>query len=402
MNTQPGSRKQIGVGGFTISDRAKELAIEVLNSNRLTAGPMMDRFERAIAERHGRKFGLMCNSGTSALLIALAALKERHGWQEGDEVLVPAVSFVATSNVVLFNQLKPVFVDVERDYYNIDPSLIEEKITARTRAIMPVHLGGLPCDMDPIMEITQRHDLRLIEDSAECMFVDYKKRPVGSFGEIACFSTYAAHVISTGVGGLCVTDDPELLALLKSLMNHGRDPVYTRIDDDEEAHDEKLFEIADSRFCFVRLGHSFRASELGAAVGVAQVEEQEANARRRLQVTGRYDKELADLSQHLQLPKVRPECEHGYLFYPLVITNPNIARRDLVYYLENNGIETRYLMPLINQPVYREMFGNLDESYPVATWLNNNAFYIGCHPEMDVSDADFVIDHLHRFFAERT
>src|SRR5712692_4299821 len=134
-------RPQIGIGGFHISERAKRLVMDVLDSNRLSAGPMMERFESQIANLHGCSYGLMCNSGTSALQIALAALKERYAWQSGDEVLVPALTFIATSNVVLYNSLKPVFVDVEPDYYCIDPAHIEAKITARTRAIMPVHVG---------------------------------------------------------------------------------------------------------------------------------------------------------------------------------------------------------------------------------------------------------------------
>ena len=391
-------RRQVGVGGFTISDRAKELVNEVLNSNRLTAGPMMDRFEKAIAASHGSKFGLMCNSGTSALHIALAALKEIHGWQDGDEVLVPAVTFVASSNVVLYNNLKPVFVEVEQDYYDIDPTKIEEKISSRTRAIMPVHIGGLPCDMDPILEIAKRYDLRIVEDSAECMFAQYKGRPVGSFGDVGCFSTYAAHIISTGVGGLCTTSDPDLIVLLKSLMNHGRDAIYIRMDDDEGLSGAELFQMANRRFSFVRLGHSFRATEMEAAIGVAQFEERESLWQRRKDIAAVYNEGLADLQHHLQLPKIRPESDHALMFYPLVIKNPNVERQDLITYLEDNQIETRYLLPLINQPMYREMYGNLDTDFPVAAWLNENAFYIGCHPELNVDDADYVVQHFHQFF----
>jgi dTDP-4-amino-4,6-dideoxygalactose transaminase len=164
-------RRQIGVGGVNVSKRAKELVMQVLDSNRLTAGPMMARFEAKIASIHGCKYGLMYNSGTGALQIALAALKEVHGWEDGDEVLVPALTFIATSNVVLYNGLKPIFVDVDPQYYTMDPVKIEEKITSRTRAIMPVHIAGLPCDMDPILEIARRYGLRIVEDSCETMFV---------------------------------------------------------------------------------------------------------------------------------------------------------------------------------------------------------------------------------------
>ena len=145
-------------------------------------------------------------------------------------------TFVATANVVLYNGLKPVFVDVERDFYCVDPAQIERHITPRTRALMPVHIACLPCDMDPIVEICDRRGLRIAEDSAEAMFVNYRGRPVGSFSDVASFSTYVAHMISTGVGG-CMRRRtiPNCIVLLKSLMNHGRDSIYTRIDDDAEA-----------------------------------------------------------------------------------------------------------------------------------------------------------------------
>ena len=397
----PEKQMQIGVGGFRISERAKELVRQVLDSNRITAGPMMERFEAEIAAIHGCRFGLMCNSGTGALQIALAALKEVHGWQDGDEVLVPALTFVATSNVVIYNNLKPVFVDVDPRYYTIDPAKIEAAITPRTRAIMPVHIAGQPCDMTPILEISEKYGLRMVEDSAETMFVGDKGRPVGSFGDVGCFSTYAAHMITTGVGGLCTTNDAELIVLLKSVMNHGRDSIYIRMDDDEGAKGAELFQIANRRFSFIRLGQSFRATEMEAALGLAQLEERHESFARRQRNVAHLNEGLKDLEEHLQLPYPRPESEHSYMFYPLTILNPKIRRDDLILYLENNGIETRYLLPLINQPVYREIFGNLDEQFPVSARLNETAFYIGCHPDLNDRDMDYVVEHFHKFFNER-
>ena len=372
--------------------------MEALDSNRVSAGPMMERFEQSIAQLHGCRFGLMCNSGTSALHIALAAIKEREGWREGDEVLVPAVTFIATSNVVLFNNLTPVFVDVEPEYYCVDPRDIERHLTPRTRAIMPVHVGGLPCDMDPIVDIATRARLSIVEDSAEAMFVRYRGRPVGSFSAIAGFSTYVAHVISTGVGGLCVTDDPEYYVMLRSLMNHGRDSIYTRIDDDRGLEGERLFAVASRRFSFERLGFSFRATEMEAALGLAQLEEREADHARRLQIVARFSEGLSGLETYLQLPAARPLTEHARMFYPIVVRDSAISRDRLVQHLEDHGIETRFLLPLINQPLYRRMFGSLDDRYPVAARLNRDAFYIGCHPEMSGDDVEYVIDCFHQFF----
>lgn len=389
---------QIGVGGVDITQRAKSLVNKVLDSGRLTAGPMMADFEQRFAEAHDCKFALMSNSGTSALQIALAALKERHGWADGDEVLVPAVTFVATSNVVMYNNLKPVFVDVDPIYYGIDPERIEAHITDRTRAIMPVHLAGHPCDMTPILEISEKHGLCMVEDSAETMFSRDHGRPVGSFGDIGCFSTYVAHVINTGVGGLCTTSDPELIVMLKSLMNHGRDSIYIRIDDDKAASGDDLFNIADRRFSFTRLGHSFRCTEMEAALGIAELEQSEASIARRRQIAAQYNAGLADLAGYLQTPAVRLGAEHVYMFYPLVLTDPGFKRDDLISFLERSGVETRYLLPLINQPVYRDLFGNLDAQYPVAAHLNNNAFYIGSHPQISDEEIGYVIEVFHDFF----
>jgi dTDP-4-amino-4,6-dideoxygalactose transaminase len=391
---------RIGVGGCQISERGKALVMQVLDSNRLSAGPMMDRFEKEIARLHGRRHGLMCNSGTSALQIALAALKEREGWSDEDEVLVPAITFIATSNSVLFNHLTPVFVDVEPDYFGVDPAQIERHITPRTRAIMPVHIGGQICDMDPILEIAKRHNLRVVEDSAECMFVRYRGRPVGCFGDIACFSTYVAHIVTTGVGGLCVSDDGELHVAMRSWMNHGRDSIYLRIDDDQGLDQQQLHEVVSRRFSFVRLGHSFRATEMEAALGLAQLEEREQAQARRTTIARRYDAGLTDLGGQLQLPAVRPDAEHAYMFYPIV-TQPGVSRDRLVEFLEDRGIETRYLLPLINQPVYLKLFGDLNKQYPVAARLNRDAFYIGCHAGLTEQDVEYVIDCMHEFFGTK-
>lgn len=300
---------------------------------------------------------------------------------------------------MLYNGLRPVFVDVDPRHDTIDPAQIEASITPRTRAIMPVHVAGLPCDMDPILDLARAHGLRIVEDSCETMFARYRGRPVGSFGDIACFSTYAAHMITTWVGGVSTTSDPELLVLMKSVMNHGRDSIYIRMDDNQAARGDDLFRIANSRFSFIRLGHSFRCTEMEAALGLAQLEERKALVARRQQIAARLTRGLAALEEHLQLPRPRPGSDHVYMMYPLTIVNPRLRRADLIRYLEDHRIETRYLLPLINQPIYTKLFGNLDLKYPVAARLN--AFYVGSHPDMTDDDVDYVIDRFRRYFKER-
>ena len=181
--------RAITLGHLNINAAGKRYVNEALNENRLSRGRFTDRFEREFAELHQVKHALFCNSGTSALQIALAALKEVYGYKDGDEVLVPATTFIATSNIVLQNNLKPVFVDVDYETFNINPALIREKITDRTRCIIPVHLFGLPADMYSIMAIARAYGLQVLEDSCEAMFCSQNSKTVGSFGDLACFST---------------------------------------------------------------------------------------------------------------------------------------------------------------------------------------------------------------------
>lgn len=388
-------RPVIGVGGLSITPRGRELVMQTLLNNRLSYGPMTQEFERRFAQMHDSRFAVMSNSGTSALHIALAALKELGGWQDGDEVIVPAITFIATSNVVLHNNLTPVFVDVEPNFYGLDPALIEARITPRTRAIVPVHLFGQPCDMDPILDIARRHNLRIVEDSCETMFARYNGRSVGAFGDIGCFSTYVAHLLVTGVGGLNTTSNPDYAIMLRSLMNHGRDSIYLSIDDDDDKSDAELRLIIEGRFRFIHLGHSFRATEMEAALGIAELEGSEAMVASRRRYARLLTAGLAGCADWLQLPAIRPATEHTFMMYPLVLRGQ--SKVELVNYLERHGVETREMMPLIEQPVYQRRLGLRPSDYPVAQWIDANGFYIGSHQGLTDSDADYVVELFERF-----
>ncbi len=327
----------------------------------------------------------------------MQALKETHGWKDGDEVLVPSVTFVATANVVLHNNLQPVFVDVDPRTYNIDPGLIPSKVTPYTRAILPVHLTGLPADMPAIAAVAARHNLRIVEDSCETTFATCHGKKVGAWGDVGCFSTYMAHYVVTGVGGLATTSDPELAVALRSLMNHGRDSIYLSIDDDNGKTGAELKEIIARRFQFTSVGHSFRCTEMEAALGLAQLERKDEIVARRKAVAARYTAGLADLQDYLQLPYAPPGCEHVYMIYPLV-TRPGVSKVDLVNYLEGRGIETRDLLPLLGQPVYRKLWGDVLPRYSAAATLDRCGFYIGCHQAISDAAADHVVEAVHDFF----
>lgn len=390
-------KRFIGVGSVNISKLEKEYVNDALDKNRLSYGYYTDRFERAFARAHKVNYALFCNSGTSALQVGLHAMKKKYNWEDGAEVLVPAVTFVASVNVITQNKLTPVLVDVEPVHFGIDPQKAKEEISTKTVAIMPVHLCGNPCDMDALMELKKEYKLKMIEDSCETMFARYKGKPVGSFGEVGCFSTYAAHILVTGVGGFATTNDDELAVLIKSLYNHGRDGIYTNPDDTKRGSLNQLFTIVSRRFNFIYPGYSYRATELESALGLGQMRRWRKMIRARKRNAGELSKRLKKFSKYLQLPKKRVGVDHVYMMYPMV-TKKGVDRDELVLFLEKNGVETRFLLPLTNQPVYEKRWGHIEDDYPVAKHLNRKAFYIGCHPDLAPDDIDYIEEIFRRYF----
>lgn len=389
--------RRVTVGDCVLGPTERAYLQQVIDSGRLSYGPFTRRFEAGFARHHQVKHACFCSSGTAALQLALAALMEQRGWQAGDEVLVPAVTFVSTVNVVLTLGLVPVLVDVQPDTYTIDTQQAAAAVTSRTRCIIPVHLLGLPADMDPVLRLAKAHDLAVVEDSCETMFARYRGQVVGSFGDVGCFSTYMAHFLVTGVGGFTTTNDPELAALIRSLMNHGRDNVYLNIDDDDETGAVGFHDIVDRRFRFERVGYSFRSTEMEAAIGLAQLERCDSIIASRKSCADYFNRELAGLADVLALPTVPDDRDHAYMVYGLVVRSA--SAKPLIHYLEDHGIETRDMLPLIHQPVYRKTFGSDGAArYPVADHLWDRAFYLGCHEYLTDADRQHVVDTIRRFF----
>lgn len=389
---------QIGVGGAVITPLARRYVNQVLDSGRITYGPFLQSFEKKFAQLHNRRFAISANSGTSALQVALHALKELGGWKDGDEVIVPALTFVATVNVVLQNNLKPVFVDIDPKTYHIDPAKIAAKITRRTRAIMPVHVFGVSADMHPILRLARRHGLRVLEDSCEAMFVSHRGEPIGSQGDISCFSTYMAHILTTGVGGFACSNDPKIAVLLRSLVNHGRDSIYYAMDHDRGKSGQALAEVIGRRFSFVTAGYSYRLTEFEGALGMAELAYWEKNLERRQKNADYLLRRLKPFGRLLQLPSWPAHSEHAFMMFPIVITDPRVKKEDLTRWLEEWNVETREMLPLLNQPIYQKLFGNLEPKYPVATFVRENGFYVGCHPALKRADLDYVVQVVREFF----
>jgi dTDP-4-amino-4,6-dideoxygalactose transaminase len=228
------------------------------------------------------------------------------------------------------------------------------------------------------------------------MYARYKGKMVGSWGDIGCFSTYIAHLLITGVGGINTTNNPEYATKIRSLINHGRDSIYISIDDAQGKTGEALKEIIDARFRFVSVGHSFRVTEMEGALGVAQLEILPEIIEKRRKNAAFLIEKLKQFEEHLQLPNIRPDAEHSFMMFPIVIKNQ--PKKAIVEFLENNGIETREMLPLINQQVYQELFKINETEYPVAKWINESGFYIGCHQDVTEEDLKYIVETFSNYF----
>jgi dTDP-4-amino-4,6-dideoxygalactose transaminase len=232
------------------------------------------------------------------------------------------------------------------------------------------------------------------------MFAKYKGKFAGSFGDISCFSTYVAHFLVTGVGGLAVTDNPKYAEILRSLANHGRDNIYVSIDDDKGKTGAELGEVISRRFNFVRRGYSYRVTEFEGALGCAQLERRNKIVRKRHENGLYFNKHLASLRKHLQLPVLTSRVDHMFMMYPIVIKKSSPVRRaDLTQFLEEHNIETRDMLPLINQPYKVALYGEMESKYPVAKWINNNGFYIASHQMLSAVERKYIVRVFKEFFA---
>ncbi len=346
----------------------------VLRSGRLSYGPMSVAFERELANIIKVRNVILCNSGTSALHVALQSAKLLHGWEDGDEIICPALTFVATINAVINNNLKPVLVDIESSSFGIDIGLIEEKITERARAILPVHLFGAPVNMGKIMAIARKHNLVVIEDACEAFGAKHAGKPVGSIGSIGCFSTYIGHHIVTGVGGFCTTNDDLYAIKIRSLVNHGIDTSQLPVGAEyEPTHLGRIFNFTD-------IGHSFRITELEAALGLGALEAWGDALLARQRNAWVLEDALSGV-QNLSTLMVRHDATYSWMMFPIVYTP--LFSDESIAAINMAGIEARRMMPLTNQPCYDFK----EEDFPVAKRVNDHGFYIGCHEGISATDA---------------
>jgi dTDP-4-amino-4,6-dideoxygalactose transaminase len=393
---------KIPFGTISITRKSKDLIKEALESNRVSSGKYVREFEKRFAELIGVKEAVAVSSGTDADALALAVLYD-FGAKRQDEIIIPALSFVATGNAVLQAGFTPVFVDIDRKTLNIDPGKIEEAITEKTKAIMPVHLMGKPADMDNINRIAKKHGLFVIEDAAEAHGATYKGKNVGTLADMAAFSLYIAHIITTIEGGVVVTNNSEFAETLRSLRAHGRAcKCEVCILNTSSSYCAKRFQHGQSqdiRFIFERIGYSSKMNEMEAAIGLGNIEIfQEILKKRRqnlLYVLERFKR----FNPYLVAIEEEPGEQIGPHAIPIIIQeNGSFTREQLADYLEKNGIETRTLFA--SMPTQSPGFANLGYrlgQFPKAEYIGTHGIHIGVHQDLELKEMDYILETLKDF-----
>lgn len=389
---------RIRVGDFKLGVQEKKVINQVLDIGRLSEGAKVREFEHNWAKFIGTKFCTVVNSGTSALITALYALKKLYKIKDGAKVITSPVTFIATVNAIVSAGLKPVFVDIDKNTFTIKPNSIEKLLEQEkgVSIILPVHLMGYAANMNKINAIARKHNLLVIEDAAQAHGTVYKNKKLGALASLGCYSFYIAHNVQAGEMGAVVTNNPKINQLIKKIKAHGRMcdcPVCTRANGecprlDTYAGEEDF----DPRFYHDMFGFNFKAMEFQAALGVVQLAKIQNILVKRRENVKHLNSGLRKFSHLLQLPIYSNQI--SYLAYPIVIKKPNlVSRKILRQRLEEFGIETRPLFGCIptQQPAYAHLKKKYLGTLPNAEYIGKNAFYIGCHQYLNKSDLNYII-----------
>ncbi len=373
---------KVPFGTMNISDVAKQQIINMLSLNaQVTNGQMVKYFEEQFAYKFRAKHAVAVSSGTDACTLALASLLG-NGLERGDEVIIPALTFVATANAVVNAGLVPKFVDVEGDTLNIDPVQIEYAITAKTKAIMIVHLMGKPCNMHEIIKIVEKHKLLLIEDCAEAHGAEYYGMKVGPYGALACYSLYAAHIVSSIEGGMITTNDDILADRCRSLRNHG-------------------LKLDGTNWTFDMIGYSSKMNELEAIVGIGNLECFDEIIQKRKNNYEYLQKKLDIYSEHIYT--IRPG-EYDIMSphaFALVVNCETVDKQAFVRFLTEKGIDNRNLFYSIpTQAKCYEYLGHKLGDFPNAEYLSDYGTHIGIHQDLSQEQLDYVVETIKEFLCQ--
>ncbi len=378
-----GQKYRVSFGHIEFGKRGKKYLEEALKRHWISEGMNVKQFEESFAKKFNYRSCVATSSGTDAGIVAMASLLDR-GAQRGDEVITPALAFVASANCILASGLTPRFVDVELETLNIDPSLIEAAITPKTRAIQVVHTMGRPCKMKPILEIAKRYNLLVIEDCCEAHGATLHNQVVGSFGSMGLFSFYTAHMICSGEGGMISVNTPDLDILCRSIRSHGR-------------RGGELY------FAFDRVGFNSKMNDLEAAIGLEGLEMFDANFQLRRRYLARLHELLEPLLEHLILYRDEDGeviCPHAY---PIVMRDPHQPIHELYQFLEKNGIQCKTLFGSL--PTQHKAFEFLripKGTFPVAERIGQTGLHFGIHQYLKNEDIEFVAEMIQSYFKGKT
>lgn len=366
--------KTIPLSSPDITSKEVELINQVLSTPYLSIGSKIREFEEKIAGYVGTKYAIAVNSGTSALHLCISSLDIK----DGDEVITTPFSFIASANCILFERAKPVFVDIDRDNLCIDVNKIEERITGKTKAILPIHVFGHPCRMDKILEIARNYNLAVIEDACEAIGAEYRGKKAGSFGDCGVFAFYPNKQITTGEGGMIVTNDEKIAKLCRSMRNQGRD--------------EK-----DSWLSYTRLGYNYRMPELSASLGVAQMDRIDEILEKRQRVADFYNKRLSRIDG-VKIPYIASDVKMSWFIYVIRLDEQKFSQgeRDrIIQELGAEGIDCRnYFPPIHLQPFYVEMFGYQKGSFPVAEEISGLTIALPFYNNLAEREVDYICHTL--------
>lgn len=362
-------------------EEEKQAIIKPLEDGWVSQGVMTAEFERIFARFIGVKYALALSSCTAALHLSLVAL----GIGPGDEVIIPAFTYVATANAVEYVGAKPIFVDIDPFTFNIDPRQVEAKITPRTKGIIPVHLFGLSSPMASIWELKEKYRLKIIEDAACAHGAEYQGQKVGQLGDIGCFSFHPRKIITTGEGGMITTGSPSLYTLIEKLRSHG-------------ASLSDLVRHAGNNSplpSFDILGYNYRMTDLQAAIGIEQVKKLNWIITERIRRANLYQKHLKDIAW-LQLPLVPPGHRHIFQAYVIAIKdNAPIPRDELMHRLFGKGIATRPGTHAVHTlGYYTKKYGCKHEDCPVSWWADRNSLTLPLYPTMSEEEQLYIIQSL--------
>ncbi|MBI4056116.1 MAG: DegT/DnrJ/EryC1/StrS family aminotransferase [Elusimicrobia bacterium] len=356
-----------------ITEDEVSLVTEVIQSGQLSLGKKLVDFETEFARYVGTRFAVAVSSGTAGLHLCVKAL----GLREGDEAITSPFSFIASSNSLIYERVKPVFVDIDEETFNIDPHLIEPAITPKTRAILPVHIFGVSADIGAINWIAKDRKLKVFEDGCESLGAAYEGKKVGTFGNPAVFAFYANKQMTTGEGGMVTTDDPEIARKIRQFSNQGRSDNGQWL-----VHDE--------------VGYNYRMDEMSAALGIVQIRKLDWMLKERARIAGRYTQ---NLKGH---PKIKvmqetfqnPGLRRSWYVYAVRLA-PDIDRNDIIRRLQEKGVASKPYMPALHlQPVYRKLFGFREGMFPVCERVSNSSLALPFFVEMTEEMVDQVCSAL--------